>query len=214
MILYSSRPGHRAGQIAADLFIVLWVSGWVLAGRTVTALVSALAVPAYSLQSAGAAAEQRLSAISARVAEVPVVGQRLSEAFAAASGSGGGVTSSAQELAAGIERLGVLLGLTTAGTPIVMAVLPWLVTRGRFISRAVSARQLVRSGGGMSLFALRALTRHRPAELLRVHPDPAAAWRAGDPEAISALARMYLRDAGVLARDVPGADTPGGTGPA
>lgn len=53
------------------------------------------------------------------------------------------------------------------------------------------------SQAGICLLALRALT-HRPSTALAaVHPDPAAAWRDGDPDVTARLADVALRALGL-----------------
>ena len=52
-------------------------------------------------------------------------------------------------------------------------------------------------GADLDLFALRAMA-HQPLHVLaRVDPDPAGAWRRGEPDVVDRLARLELRSAGL-----------------
>jgi hypothetical protein len=75
----------------------------------------------------------------------------------------------------------------------------WLLRRVSFVRRAAAARSLASTPGGTELLALHALSTRKPASLLATHPDPVAAWRAGDPRVVRQLADLALRDAGVSA---------------
>ena len=59
-------------------------------------------------------------------------------------------------------------------------------------------------GVDTDLLALRAMTNRPVRRLLRVSPDPAAAWRRDDREVVHALAALELRSLGMKApRRVP-----------
>lgn len=197
MILYSRRPGRATAQILADVFVVGWAAAWILIGRATHDLVAHLAEPVRVLQSAGQSYDDRLDAIGAQVTDLPLIGGRLAEAFQAASSPGTNVSTSAADLAATIERLALMLGLSTALVPILLVLLPWLVLRGMFVRRAAETSHLVRSEAGTSLIALQALAQQPVRELLAIDPDPAAAWRRGDELVVARLADLQLRDSGV-----------------
>ncbi len=197
MILYSRRPGRKTVQICADVFVLAWVIAWILVARATHDLVALLAAPVRVLQSAGASYDERLDAIGEQVIDLPLIGSRLSEAFSAASTPGTNVSASAAELAVTIDRLALVLAFSTALGPILLALLPWLLVRGMFVRRAAATSELVRSGAATSLIALQALAQQPPRDLLAIDPDPAAAWRRGDEQAVARLADLQLRDSGV-----------------
>jgi hypothetical protein len=69
----------------------------------------------------------------------------------------------------------------------------------RFAREATAAQRFVDSSADLDLFALRAMANQPMHRLARVSDDPVAAWRAGDPEVVRALALLELRDAGLAA---------------
>ena len=188
-----------------DVFVVAWTIIWIMAGRATHDLVAHLAEPVRTLQAAGVSYDERLDSIGAQVVDLPLIGSRLAEAFAAASSPGANVSTSAADLAVTIDRLALTLGLSTALVPILLVLLPWLVKRGGFVKRAAETSELVRRNGGTSLIALQALAQQPVRELLAIDSDPAAAWRRGDERVIARLADLQLRDTGVrLPRDATG----------
>jgi hypothetical protein len=96
-----------------------------------------------------------------------------------------------------VGTIALVLGLLVALVPIAFIVRHWLLRRVSFVRRAAAARSLAATPGGTELLALRALSSRKPAALLKAHPDPVAAWRAGDPRVVRQLADLALRDAGV-----------------
>ena len=66
----------------------------------------------------------------------------------------------------------------------------WLALRVRWVRTAASARTA--RAADPDLLALQALTRRPTRRLLAVTPEPGAAWRGGDPEAVAALAAVEL----------------------
>ena len=88
---------------------------------------------------------------------------------------------------------------TTAGTAVLAAVVllgvvpvvaVWLTLRVRWVRAASSARAA--RAADPDLLALQALTRRPTRRLLAVTPEPGAAWRGGDPDAVAALAAVEL----------------------
>jgi hypothetical protein len=62
------------------------------------------------------------------------------------------------------------------------------------------ALTLARTPAGEQLLALRALANRPLAKLAAINDDPVGAWRHEDPAAISGLAALELRSAGVARR--------------
>ena len=75
--------------------------------------------------------------------------------------------------------------------------MPWLVLRLRFFRRKWVALTLAATPAGEQLLALRALANRPLAKLAAISADPVGAWRREDPVAISGLAALELRAAGV-----------------
>ncbi len=55
----------------------------------------------------------------------------------------------------------------------------------------------MKSGLGVDLLALRALTTQRVAAIARIDPDALGAWRRSDPEIMGRLAELELRFVGI-----------------
>jgi hypothetical protein len=70
----------------------------------------------------------------------------------------------------------------------------------RWVLRVRAAHRMLLDSADPALFALRALTNRPLRQLHRVHPDPARAWRAGDPAATAALAELELAALGLRPR--------------
>jgi hypothetical protein len=69
--------------------------------------------------------------------------------------------------------------------------------RWRFVREATAGARFIDAAEDLDLFALRALARQPMHVLARVSDDPAGAWRDRDPEVVTALAGLELRDAGL-----------------
>jgi hypothetical protein len=67
--------------------------------------------------------------------------------------------------------------------------------------RAAASARAARSADP-DLLALQALTRRPTRLLLEVAPEPAAAWRHGDPVAVAGLAAVELEALGLRSRPV------------
>ena len=93
-----------------------------------------------------------------------------------------------------------MLALAVAAPPIMAIAMPWLVLRLRFFRRKWVALTLARTPAGEQLLALRALANRPLAKLAAINPDPVGAWRREDVTAISGLAALELRAAGVARR--------------
>lgn len=198
MSLYAVTPARRVRQVTVDLLALAWVVAWVLVGRSVHGSVLQLQGPAHRLERAGTRFHDGMSGASESLGRLPVIGERLGSALHETAASGTSLAEAGQHLSEEVGRLALLLGLVTALVPIVVVALPWLWTRVRFARHSVAASRELRAGTGPELFALRALTRQPVARLQQVAPDPAAAWRRGDPDIVRALAELELADLGLV----------------
>ncbi|PIE20911.1 MAG: hypothetical protein CSA64_04325 [Arachnia propionica] len=80
-----------------------------------------------------------------------------------------------------------------------VAALVWVFVLPR-IKEAIAAARVngqVAKSQSLDLLALRAVANSDISELYRVSPDPAAAWRAGDPAVLEQLARLELQRFGL-----------------
>ncbi|NAZ81330.1 hypothetical protein GTR02_05825 [Kineococcus sp. R8] len=200
MPFYADAGPRRVRQVTGDLLLVVGVlaAGWL--GRTVRAAVAALADPALSFAAGATGLAQRLRDAGEQAGDTPLVGDELARPLDAASSSAGSLAAAGREQAGAVQDLARTLGLATALIPIALLLLLWGLPRLRWLRRARSSRRLAATPGGDTLLALRALQGGPDAALLAVHPDPAAAWRAGDPAVVRALADLQLRSVGVTRR--------------
>ena len=101
------------------------------------------------------------------------------------------------DLVSAVERVSLLLALTTAMVPILIVGATWLVLRLRFARRATAAQRFIDAEPDLDLFALRAMANQPMPRLAKVSDDPAGAWRRGELDVIHALALLELRDSGL-----------------
>jgi len=206
MTLHADAGPRRVRQLTADVLLLLGVLAAVWLGRSVRAAVRGLADPALGFASGAAGLAGRLRDAGEQAGGAPLIGDRLERPLAAAADSAAGLSAAGTQQAQAVQDLARTLGVVTALVPVVALLLLWGVPRLRWVRQARSAGRLAGTPGGDALLALRALQTAPDAALLAVCPDPAAAWRAGDPAAVRALAELQLRSVGV-ARP-PAAGTP------
>lgn len=194
---YPEIPLLKTRRLIADGIIVGWVIGWFAVGSFVHAAVSALAAPAVPMRAAGTSLEERMSDAAERVASVPVAGDDLQAPFAGAAAVGTDLNDAATSLEGSVSNLAWSLSLLTAGTPIVLVVVAYIL----WCRRAARARSALAShrtqAQGQSLLALRALSNQHLSALGKIDPDPVGAWRRGDPEIVAELAGLELARAGL-----------------
>ena len=203
MIWYAETPARRTRQAVTDLAMLVWLVGCLLLGRFVHDVVSALAAPAYGLRDASHRVDAGLAQTSDRLADVPLVGDRLRGALDPLSGANGDVDRAAADFVAAVDRLALIAGVLAALLPILAVLVPWLWVRLRFARRAGAAHRLLDGGADADLFALRALAAAPLPVLAAIDRDPAGAWRRGDPDVVGRLAALELRRCGLRPRPAP-----------
>ena len=87
--------------------------------------------------------------------------------------------------------------------PLLLLALLWVLPRVRFARRSSALRRMIANGMSAETLAARAVAHAPLAQLVAVHPDPAAAWRANDPRVVRALAGIELRRAGIRPDALP-----------
>lgn len=201
MAVYAQLPRRRVGQIAADLFVVGWTVAWILIGRSVHGLVSALAEPARRTAATATRLAGSFRDAGDQAAGLPGVGEQLRRPFDTAAESVGGLIGAAEQQAAGLERLATAAGWIVFAIPVLLVVVFWLPRRIAFVQHSRAAQALLDSAAGLDLFALRALASQPLPVLARVSRDPAADWRAGNPAVIDRLAELELGRSGLRRPD-------------
>ncbi|HET9022662.1 MAG TPA: hypothetical protein VFN34_12315 [Ornithinibacter sp.] len=203
MKLYSDVPGRRLAQVVADLGIVLWVVFWVRAAQRVHETTMQLAEPGRNLAGAGASFRGTMTTAGDNVDDLPLLDDRVATPFRSAAGVGSEIESAGRELVSAVERLSLVLAVTTALVPILIVGLFWLVLRTRFIRRASAAQRFIDAAPDLDLFALRAMANQPMPRLAKVSDDPAGAWRRGETDVIHSLALLELRECGLRPPALP-----------
>ncbi|MEQ3551882.1 hypothetical protein WIS52_15525 [Pseudonocardia nematodicida] len=192
---YAELPTRLARQVVADVIALVWTVLAVLAGIAVRDGLLALQGPGESLVAAGGRVSQTFTGVSGTLSGIPLFGDDLARALAPATGAG-------EDLATAGREFGDTVGTLATGALIVVplllllpVLLGWLPLRLRYARRAGAA--VAARHGAPELLAVRALARVPVHRLTRVAPDPAAAWRSGDPVVTGRLAALELSDLGL-----------------
>jgi hypothetical protein len=197
---YADAPVRRSRQVLADVLVLVWVVGWVLVGRWVFGLVLTLAAPAEPLRHAGTTLRERMLDAATKVTQIPLVGDELDAPFTGAAGVGTDLVSAGDRLESSVRTVAWVVSLLSAGTPVLLVVLVWGLARLAWVRRAAALGHEVGDPESTELLALRALVRQHPRRLQQVFPDPLAAFRSGDPEALRRLADLELAEVGLRTR--------------
>jgi hypothetical protein len=194
---YASQPALRARQLAADLGILVWTVLWLLVARTVHDAVLVLAGPGLAVEDLGASVAGNMGSAADVADDVPVFGDELSapfDALAAASNSVSGAGQAAQDA---VATLALVLGVVLVVLPVGWLVLRWLPWRLRYAREAGAARRLLTGTPDLHVLAARALATAPLPRLAALPAGTGAAWHAGDPAAMRALADLELRRLGL-----------------
>jgi hypothetical protein len=197
MKLYADLGTRRAGQLAGDLLLVVWVWVWARVGVAVHDAVDALGAVGQQVEEGGASLAGNLGEAARGAAAVPLVGDQLRAPFDAAAGAGRALAAAGRTQQEAVSDLALLLGWAIALVPIAVVVLFWVPRRVGFARRAGAARRHLASAGDLDLFALRAMTSQPMHRLARVGDDPVGGWRRGDAEVVRRLADLELRESGL-----------------
>ncbi|MCU1425445.1 MAG: hypothetical protein JWM51_1736 [Microbacteriaceae bacterium] len=200
MKLYSDFAAQRSRQVTTDVLALVAIGAWVWLGAFVYSLVSGLTDFGRQMQTAGAGLRSTMTDVGDELGGVPLIGSGIRGPFDSASDAGATLEAAGQSQQVAVQQLATGLGLGIALIPVATIVILWLVPRLRFARRAAGARSLASEGAGRDLLALRALATQKLSVLGTVDPDPAAAWRRGDPEVLRSLAALELRSSGIKMR--------------
>jgi hypothetical protein len=195
--IYADLPGVGLRQFLTDLLVVAWVGFWIRASIWVYDKVSTLAVPGRKIEGAGEGMASGLSDAGNKVGSVPAVGDQLSAPFDKAANAATALADAGRAQQAAVHDLAVALVILVLVVPLALVLLGWLPLRLQWIRRASLAASLRSRPSGRDLLALRALTRQPLRRLVRIHPDPASAWRDGEEAAMRSLANLELRTLGL-----------------
>ena len=195
--IYAQRRVRMLGQLASDLFVLLWVVLWWFVGRATERTVDAIATPARRSGDAARQLRDQIQEAAEQTSRVPGLGAELRKPFDGAVLSLQDVISAADQQVASVERAGLLLGWLVFLIPAVLLLVIWLPVRVRFFLRARAAQRFLDAEADLDLFALRTMVAQPMHVIARISDDPVAAWRRGDREVIHALATVELRRSGL-----------------
>jgi hypothetical protein len=197
MRLYADRPDARTRQLAADLGLLAWTVLWVLIARAVHRAVLVLAQPGVAVADLGRSISDTMSSAAGAADHVPVVGKELAGPFDALGAAGGSVTGAGESASDAVHTLATVLAVVLVVLPVGWLLLRWLPWRLRWARDARAARALLEGTPDVHLLAARALATAPLPSLAALPAGTGAAWKAGDPAAVRALAGIELRRLGL-----------------
>jgi hypothetical protein len=197
MKLYADTSVRRTLQVVGDVAVVVWIWLWVEMAGKVHDSTLRLATPGHKIDSSATDLASRLRDAGRTVSNIPLVGDKARSPFDGAGRAASGLADAGQQQVAAVGSLAHWLGLAVALIPILGLLWFYLPQRIAFVRRATAGQRFLDAGADLDLFALRAMA-HQPLHLLaRIDPDPAGAWRRGEPTVIDQLALLELRSVGL-----------------
>ncbi|NGN94640.1 hypothetical protein G5C66_18085 [Nocardioides sp. KC13] len=200
MKLYADTPSRRVAQLFADLLTAAWIVGWVLLGRLVHELVSALAVPGEKMDDAGTSLSEKLLEAAGRVDDLPLVDDGVAAPFEGAARAADQLRAAGEAQVEAVSTLAIWLAVAVVVVPVLMWLMIYVPLRWRFIRNATSTQRFLEAGTGADLVALRAMSTQPLHKLVKISDDPVRAWRDGDTEVVAKLAELELKAVGLSAK--------------
>jgi len=197
MKLYADAPARRTRQLFADVIFLVWIVAWVWAGHVVQHGTMQLAGVGRQTDQSATSLANGLTSAGDTLSGIPLVGGGVSAPFDQMSSASQALAEAGRAQVTAVHRLSWALGISIAVIPILCVGVFFVPLRWRFVREATAGARFIDAAEDLDLFALRALTRQPMYVLARISDDPAGAWRARDPEIVTALARLELRDAGL-----------------
>ena len=194
---YAQQPALRARQLAADLGMVAWTVLWLLVARVVHEAVLVLAGPGLAVEDLGASVAGNMDSAADVADDVPVFGDELSAPFDALAEASSSVSGAGQAAQDAVGTLALVLSVVLVVLPVGWLVLRWLPWRLRYAREAGAARRLLAGTPDLHVLAARALATAPLPRLAALPAGTGAAWHAGDPDAVRALAGLELRRLGL-----------------
>lgn len=192
MRLYASDPALRLRQLGADVGLLVWIVGWVLAARAAHGAVLLLAGPGQAVEDLGRSVGGSMDSAAEVAEDVPLVGDELATPFDALAEASGSVRGAGQSAQDAVDTLATILAVALVVLPVGWLLLRWLPWRTRWVRDATAAQRLSGDAADLELLAARAMATAPLPRLAALPPGTGAAWRAGDPAAVRALAALEL----------------------
>lgn len=197
MKLYADRPRRLAAQLFADLLTVAWIVGWILIGRFVHEMISALAVPGEKMDDAGTSLSAKLLEAAGKVDDLPLVNDGIAVPFEGAAKAADQLRAAGEAQVEAVSTIAIWLAVGVAVVPVLMWLMVYVPLRWRFIRNATSTQRFLEAGTAADLVALRAMATQPLHKLVKISDDPVRAWRNGDPDVVARLAELELRSVGL-----------------
>ena len=89
MRLYAQHPALRLRQLAADVGLLVWIVGWVLAARAAHEAVLLLAGPGEAVEDLGRSVAGSMDSAAGVAEDMPLVGDEMATPFDALSKASG-----------------------------------------------------------------------------------------------------------------------------
>jgi hypothetical protein len=198
MVVYDSRPVRRVRQVVGDVLVLVGLVLAVVVGREVAGSIERLAAIGTRVQDEGSAFQRQLSATARALADIPLAGDAVSAPLRRASEHAGAVAAAGAQQHDTAVHLAHLVGGGLTVVFVVVLLLVWTRTRGRFVRAATAARRVDQGPDGTEVLALRALVGRDAVTALG--PGVVARWRERDPATIAALADLERRSCGLRIR--------------
>ncbi|MGB8389826.1 hypothetical protein, partial [Mycobacterium sp.] len=132
---YSTRPGRLVAQLASDFAVVVWTALWLLVGLAVYEAVSTIADAGRQVESGAHGIAGNLASAGHGAQHIPLVGDAVSKPLTAASQAALDIAGAGHNLDTTASWLAMLLAMAVVALPILIAVVPWLFLRLRFLRR-------------------------------------------------------------------------------
>lgn len=200
MKLYADTPSRRVAQLFADLLTVAWIAGWVLLGRFVHEMVSALAVPGEKMDDAGTSLSAKLLEAAGKVDDLPLVKDGIAVPFEGAAAAADQLRVAGEAQVVAVSSIATGLAIAVVVIPVLMWLMVYVPVRWRFIRNATSTQRFLEAGTGADLVALRAMATQPLHKLVKISDDPVKAWRDGDADVVARLAELELKAVGLSAK--------------
>lgn len=207
MKLYADTPSRRVAQLLADLLTAAWIVGWVLLGRLVHEMVSALAVPGQKMDDAGTSLSAKLLEAAGKVSDLPLVKDGIAAPFEGAAKAADQLRAAGEAQVDAVSTLAIWLAVAVVVVPVLMWLMVYVPLRWRFIRTATSTQRFLAAGTGADLVALRAMSTQPLHKLVKISDDPVKAWRDGDTAVVTKLAELELRSVGLSSKRLKPAAT-------
>ncbi|GIE29839.1 hypothetical protein Ait01nite_028840 [Actinoplanes italicus] len=200
MKFYADRVPVALRQLLTDIFVVIWVYLWIRVALWIHDVVEQLAVPGQKLEGAGSGIADNLADAGGKVGRVPIVGDELTKPFNGAADAARSIAEAGRQQQEFVHQLALILPAIAVGVPLALVLFLWLPWRLGWIRRASVAATVRDDPAGQDLLALRALATQPLTRLAKLGPDIAQSWRAGDSDAVAALAELELKQLGLKRR--------------